>query len=99
MSLRSFVPNRDGRFYLLRAHRQPLAENVAARFIEALSEPGDLIVDPFIGSDAVVRAALGLGRRIIAAESNPLVAWAARVEATLPNAREINGALSRLGDA
>lgn len=99
MSVRAFVPGRDGRFYLLRAHRQPMAENVAAAFIRELSAPNDLIIDPFIGSDAVVRAALAQGRRILAADSNPLVAWAARVQATLPNARDIHGALLRLGDA
>lgn len=98
MSNGAFVPGRDGRFYLLRAHRQPMAENVAVAFIRALTGPNDLIVDPFIGSDAVVRAALTLGRRIIAADSNPLVAWATRVQATVPNAREIGGALLRLGD-
>lgn len=98
MNGRAFVVNRDTRFYLLQAHRQPLAENVAAQFIEAYTKPQDLIVDPFVASDAVVRAALTRGRRIIAADSNPLVAWAARVQATLPPARDINAALLRLGD-
>ncbi len=99
MNGRAFVPNRDGRFYLLGAHRQPLAENVAARIIESCTQPNDLIVDPFIASDAIVRAALERGRRIIAADSNPIVAWAARIQATLPNARDLNAALLRLGDA
>src|SRR6476646_4353824 len=98
MGVRAFVPGRDGRFYLLQAHRQPMAENVAAAFIRELPAPGALIIDPFVSSDAVVRAAFGQGRRILAADSNPLVAWAARAQATLPNAREINGALLRLGD-
>lgn len=99
MNGRAFVPSRDERFYLLKAHRQPLPENVAAHWIEAYTKPNDLIVDPFVASDAVVRAALAHGRRIIAADSNPLVAWVARIEATLPNARDLNGALLRLGDA
>lgn len=94
-----FLPARDGRFYLLQAHRQPLAENVIAHFIDEFTAPGDLIVDPFVASDAIVRAALERGRRILAADSNPLVAWTVRMEASLPGAREINGALSRLGDA
>ena len=92
------MPPRDRKFYLLQAHRQPLAENVAAEFIRQFTQPNELVVDPFVGSDAVVHAALSLGRRIVAADSNPLVAWAARIEATLPNARDINAALSRLGD-
>lgn len=93
-----FVPARDRGFYLLQAHRQPLAENIAAAFIERFTQPADLVVDPFIASDAIVRAALGRGRRIVAADSNPLVAWAARVEATMPDARQVNGALLRLRD-
>jgi hypothetical protein len=93
-----YVPPRDAQFYLLRAHRQPLPANVAAYFIEKFTEPGDLVVDPFVASDAVVRAALERGRRILAAEVNPLVAWAARAQATMPAAREINAALARLAE-
>lgn len=98
MDERAFVPGRDRRFYLLARHRQPLAENVAAHWIETFTRPNDLIIDPFVASDSVVRAALERGRRILAADSNPIVAWAARVQATLPNARDIHGALARLGD-
>jgi hypothetical protein len=94
----AFVPRRDGRFYLLARHRQPLPENIAAHFIEQYTQPNDLIVDPFAASDAVVRAALERGRRILASETNPIVAWATRVQATLPNARDLNAALGRLGD-
>lgn len=96
---RAFVPDRDTQFYLLQAHRQPAAKNVAAHFIDAFARPSDLIVDPFVASDAIVRAAVEHGCRIIASDSNPIVAWAARVQATLPEARAINAALLRLGDA
>lgn len=99
MSGRAFIPVRDARFYLLKSHRQPLAENVAAEWIESYTQPNDLIVDPFVASDAVVRASVARGRRIIASDSNPIVAWAAHIETTLPNARSINAALLRLGDA
>ena len=98
MSVGAFVPDRDERFYLLKAHRQPLAENVAAAFVDRYTQPNDLVVDPFIASDAIVRVVLAKGRRILAADSNPLVAWTARTEATLPNAREIKSALVRLGE-
>lgn len=98
MNARAFAAGRDSRFYLLARHRQPLAENVAAHWIEAFTKPNDLIVDPFVASDAVVRAALGRGRRILAADSNPIVAWATRAQATLPLARDIHAALARLGD-
>ncbi len=93
-----FVPPRDDQFYLLRAHRQPLPANVAAHFIERFTAPGDLVIDPFAASDAAVRAALERGRRILATEVNPLVAWAARAQATMPAAREIQAALARFGE-
>lgn len=92
------MPPRDARFYLLGAHRQPLPANIAAHFIEHFTQPGDLVVDPFIASDAVARAALERGRRILATESNPLVAWATRAQATMPPAREIQAALARLSE-
>jgi hypothetical protein len=94
----AFVPRRDTHFYLLARHRQPLPENIAAQFVEQFTVPNDLVVDPFAASDALIRAALERGRRVLASESNPIVAWAARVQATLPNARDINAALARLGD-
>lgn len=93
-----FVPPRDAQFYLLNAHRQPLPANIAAHFIETFTQPGELVVDPFAASDAVVRVALERGRRILASEVNPLVAWATRMQATLPPAREIHAALARLGE-
>ena len=98
MNESAFVPNRTAQFCLLRAHRQPLPANVAAHFIEMCTQPNDLVIDPFVASDAIVRAAVERGRRIVAADSNPIVAWATRVQATLPNAREIQAAFLRLGD-
>ncbi len=98
MNERAFLPARDEQFHLLRAHRQPLPANVAAHFIETCTQSNDLVIDPFVASDAIVRAVVERGRRIIAADSNPIVAWAARVQATLPHAREIQAAFLRLGD-
>lgn len=93
-----FVPDRDDKFYLLRGHLQPLAENVARRYIEVCCAPGDLVIDPFAASPVVVRLALGMGRRAIAVDSNPLVAFASRLQATLPSSREIAFAVKRLAE-
>ncbi|MCL4393744.1 MAG: site-specific DNA-methyltransferase, partial [Chloroflexi bacterium] len=64
----------------------------------ALSEPGDLVVDPFASTDMVARAALQAGRRAIAVESSPRWAWLARTMAARPPAQQIDAALARLGD-
>jgi|TARA_Y100000294_G_scaffold140391_1_gene134123 DNA modification methylase len=44
----------------------PLA--LAKRLIEALSDPGDFVFDPFLGSGTTVAAAIQLGRRVIGTE-------------------------------
>lgn len=93
-----FVPDRDSKFYLLARHRQPLAENVAREYIEAFTTPGDLVIDPFAASPTAARVATELGRRAIAVDSNPLVAFVSRVQASLPAGREIKNALARLGE-
>lgn len=46
---------------------QLLCEHLVAKF----SEPGELILDPFCGSGAIVVAALRAGRRVIACDSDP----------------------------
>lgn len=93
-----FIPDRDRSFYLLARHRQPLAENVTRKYIEEWSAPGDLIIDPFAASPTVARVGVELGRRVIAVDSNPLVAFAARFQAVPPGGREIKAALARLGE-
>jgi hypothetical protein len=95
-----FIPDRDPRaFYPLDSFLRAPSINVAAAYIQALSAPGDLVIDPFGSTPNVARAAHALGRRAIVVESNPLWAWLARSMATLPPAAEIDAALARLGDA
>ena len=94
-----FIPDRDPRvFYPLRSFLRAPPLNVAAKYIDALTAPGDLVVDPFGALPNVARAALALNRRAIVVESNPLWAWLARAMTTLPPASEIDAALARLGD-
>ncbi len=47
---------------------QPIDE--AVHFIEMLTEPGELVVDPFVGGGTTAAAAKRLGRRCIAAEKD-----------------------------
>ncbi len=41
--------------------------------MEAFTEPGDVVLDPFCGSGTVPMAAMALGRRAIACEISPSV--------------------------
>ncbi|MGB9594257.1 MAG: hypothetical protein ACPL7R_08985, partial [Anaerolineae bacterium] len=75
----------------------PLAENVVAAHIEALSSTGDLILDPFCQSAAVARAATALGRRVIVSSANPIDAFAVRQALAPPSERELNAAATALG--
>ncbi|MGE5141355.1 MAG: DNA methyltransferase [Rudaea sp.] len=90
------MPDRDPGFYLLARHRQPMALNVARTYIEAFTRPGDLILDPFAGSPAVARAALDTGRRAICVDSNPLVAFATRLQLAPPSPHDFQAAVQDL---
>ncbi len=94
-----FIPDRDlPGFYPLQSYLIRPSESVVAEYIDALSTPGDLIIDPHACTPVVAHIAQRMGRRVIAVENNPLWIWLARAMATLPAPSEINGALARLGD-
>ena len=50
----------------------------AAQFIEALTEPGELVLDPFLGSGTTAVAAKGLGRRFRGCDVDPEAVAVAR---------------------
>jgi 16S rRNA G966 N2-methylase RsmD len=52
-------------------HRWQQATSEAAYWIEAYTDPGDLVVEPFAGSGTTLAAAKDLGRRGIGAEIDP----------------------------
>ncbi len=94
-----FIPDRDPpRWYPSSFLRAP-AISVAQKYIEALTAPNDLVLDPFGAMPNVAYAAHALGRRAIVIETHPLWAWLARTMLTLPGENEINAALTKLGDA
>jgi hypothetical protein len=94
-----FLPDRDPPgFYPLGSYLRAPPVSVATEYMDRLTVPGDLVVDPFGALPNIARAALALNRRAIVAESNPLWAWLARALTTLPPATEIDAALARLGD-
>lgn len=94
-----FIPNRDARtLQPLRDFLNAPPVSVARAYIEALTAPGDVVLDPFGTTPNVAYAACALERRVIVLQSNPLWAWLARTLATLPPASEIIAALARLGD-
>ena len=48
-----------------------LPPRLAGRVIYGFSDPGELVVDPFVGGGAIAQACMTLGRRFIGADVNP----------------------------
>jgi hypothetical protein len=53
-----------------RLHAWQQSEDQAAWLIETFSKPGELVVDPFVGSGTTAAAAIRLGRRFIGCDIN-----------------------------
>ncbi len=54
-----------------RAHATQKPEWLAAKYIEQLTEPGDVVVDPFCGSGVIPRMAARMGRHYVANDNDP----------------------------
>jgi DNA modification methylase len=52
------------------AHFATMPEKLVDRCILAGSRPGDLVLDPFLGSGTVARCAISLGRRAVGTDLN-----------------------------
>jgi hypothetical protein len=59
-----------------------LHPDIARRAIEALSQPGDLVLDPFCGSGTVLVEALLAGRRAAGVDASPLAIALSRLKTT-----------------
>jgi hypothetical protein len=77
----------------------PLADGVAAHFVQAHSRPGDLVLDPFGQSPSVAVEALSLDRRVMVASSNPILRLALSLAVRPPALADLKSALTQLGDA
>src|SRR5947207_1476494 len=54
----------------------------AAGAIESFSEPGDLVLDPYMGGGTAVVEGLAAGRNVVGNDLNSLAAFIARVKVT-----------------
>ncbi len=61
------------------AHPAVMPEALVEFFVQFLTDPGDLVLDPFAGSNTTGSVAEKLGRRWLAIEANPAYADASRV--------------------
>lgn len=81
------------------AYLPAMPEGAAATYVAALTQPGDLVLDPFCQTGRVLRESVAAGRRALGANLNPVaVHW---IESVLwpPESHQATAALVRLGDA
>lgn len=64
-----------------RAHQTQKPEWIAAKYIELLSQPGDIVVDPFCGSGVFPAMAHRMGRQYIANDKDPQ--WTEHTQSTI----------------
>ena len=72
---------------------------VAARLVDRLSRPGDLVLDPFCGSGSVLVEAIAAGRRAIGIDLNPLATLIARAKTTPVAPAALRAALDAIAAA
>jgi site-specific DNA-methyltransferase (cytosine-N4-specific) len=67
-------------------HPARMPEPLVEFFVRFLTDPGDVVLDPFAGSNTTGAVAEGLGRRWLAVERDPEYARASRARFTQPDA-------------
>jgi hypothetical protein len=80
------------------AYLPAMPEGVASAYIAALTQPGDLVLDPFCQTGRVLREALALGRRALGANLNPVATRWIKAHLWPAETRLALAALVRLGD-
>ncbi len=83
----------------LGAYLPAMPEGVASVYIAALTQPGDLVLNPFCQTGRVLRESVALGRRALGSNFNPVAARWIDSQLWPPDAAQAIAALVRLGDA
>jgi len=61
--------------YLMHKFWARKPHNVVSRYIEYYTNPGDVVLDPFVGSGVTVIEAARLGRKAIGNDLNPIATF------------------------
>jgi hypothetical protein len=84
---------------LLSRHFGSVPDAVVRAYVEAFTQPGDLVVDPFCDGPTILRQAVRAGRRAISGSHHPLTVRLTRLALAPPTRRQLDAAIARLGDA
>ncbi len=91
-----FIDEREG---ILSRLRWPIPAGVATAYATAYTDPDGRVLVPYCQGSTMVREILSAGRRVVALNFDPLLILVVRTELALPQARELDGAVARLGDS
>lgn len=95
-----FVPGvKDQGDGVLSRLRWPIPPGVTQTYVEAYSDPGDVVLVPYCQGPAVVREILGAERRALAVHFDPSLALLVRMALAPLPARDVDSAVARLGDS
>ena len=89
----------DGYTGLARFHKYwgKKPAEISTFLTQALTEPGDLVLDPFVGSGVSALPVVMAGRRLLAVDLNPTAAELTRMLLSPPSPRSLDEALLHLG--
>jgi hypothetical protein len=95
-----FVPGKTVEAERFLAHYvQLMPVGVATAYLEAYTSPGQIVLDPFCQSPNLVTEVVATGRKVIAANFNPILVLLVRGRLRLPEPQELDAATTRLGDS
>lgn len=83
---------------LLSSRFHPVSGAVVRAYLEAHTQPDDLIIDPFCEGSTVPRQAVHAGCRAVGSSFNPLAVRLTRLALAPPTRRQLDAAVTRLGD-
>jgi len=95
-----FVPGgRKTDAEILSRLRLPIPRGVAQAYVEASTEPGDMVLLPYCQGPDSVRGILAAERRVLAQNFDPTVILVVEAALTLPPVRELDASVTHLGDS
>ncbi|MCL7452800.1 MAG: hypothetical protein M8467_07100 [Anaerolineae bacterium] len=98
--IRHFIPGQgEGTEDFVARLRWPIPVGVAGAYLQAYSRPGERVLVPFCQGPGVVHEVLAMGRQPIAVNFDPLLTLLAQVALNPLPSRDLDAAVTRLGDS
>lgn len=85
--------------YVMHKYWARKPHNVVSEYIKNYSEPGQIVLDPFVGSGVTALEAVKLGRKAIGIDLNPMAIFISRMTGKPVDLDEIRGAFKQIADA